>query len=120
MIMLSLSHFTAMLLTMVFIITSMSVFATSAPPPPLQQGEQPMTAAINSTTYTDDTGFTVDLPPGWTAADQDNTSEEARENAASQLRETLVEFCPLEQSAVNTSTALDAWMISASFEYHAM
>jgi hypothetical protein len=102
--MLSLSHFTAMLLTMVFIITSMSVFATSAPPP--QQGEQPMTAAINSTTYTDDTGFTVDLPPGWTAADQDNTSEEAREIAASQLRETLVEFCPLEQSAVNTSTAL--------------
>ena len=96
--MLSLSHFTAMLLTMVFIITSMSVFATSAPP---QQGEQPMTAAINSRTYTDDTGFTVDLPPGWTAADQDNTSEEAREIAASQLRETLVEFCPLEQSAVN-------------------
>jgi hypothetical protein len=103
--MLSLSHFTAMLLTMVFIITSMSVFATSAPPP-LQQGEQPMTAAINSTTYTDDTGSTVDLPPGWTAADQDNTGEEAREIAASQLRETLVEVCPLEQSAVNTSTAL--------------
>jgi hypothetical protein len=95
-----------MLLTMVFIITSMSVFATSAPPPPLQQGEQPMTAAINSTTYTDDTGSTVDLPPGWTAADQDNTGEEAREIAASQLRETLVEVCPLEQSAVNTSTAL--------------
>ena len=98
--MLSLSHFTTMLLTMVFIITSMSVFATAAPQP-LQQGDQPMTAAINSTTYTDDTGFTVDLPPGWTAADQDNTSEEAREIAASQLRETLVEFCPLEQSAVN-------------------
>jgi hypothetical protein len=97
--MLSLSHFTAMLLATVFIITSISVFATSEPP--LQQGEQPMTAAINSTTYTDDTGFTVDLPPGWTAADQDNTSEEAREIAASQLRETLVEFCPLEQSAVN-------------------
>ena len=97
--MLSLSHFTAMLLTMVFIITSMSVFATSAPPP--QRGEQPMTAAINSRTYTDYTGFTVDLPPGWTAADQDNTSEEAREIAASQLRQTLVEFCPLEQSAVN-------------------
>jgi hypothetical protein len=102
--MLSLSHFTAMLLATVFIITSISVFATSEPP--LQQGEQPMTAAINSTTYTDDTGFTVDLPLGWTAADQDNTSEEAKEIAASQLRETLVEFCPLEQSAVNTSTAL--------------
>src|SRR5215208_5740165 len=102
--MLSSLHFTAMLLAMVFIITSMSVFATSAPTP--QQGEQPMMAAINSTTYTDDTGFTVDLPLGWTAADQDNTSEEAREIAASQLRETLVEFCPLEQSAVNTSTAL--------------
>ena len=103
--MLSSLHFTAMLLAMVFIITSMSVFATSAPTTP-QQGEQPMMAAINSTTYTDDTGFTVDLPPGWTAADQDNTSEEAREIATSQLRETLVEFCPLGQSAVNTSTAI--------------
>jgi hypothetical protein len=79
------------MLTMVFIITSMSVFATSAPPP-LQQGEQPMTAAINSTTYTDDTGFTVDLPPGWTTADQDNTSEEAREIAASQLGKRLWSF----------------------------
>jgi hypothetical protein len=84
--------FAAMLIAMVFIIASVSVFATSAPP---QQEEQPMTAAINSTTYTDDTGLTVQLPPGWTAADLDNTSEEAREIASSQLRETLVEFCPL-------------------------
>jgi hypothetical protein len=102
--MLSLSHFTAMLIAMVFIITSTSVFATSAPPP--EQEEQPMTAAISSTTYTDDTGLTVELPPGWTAVDRNNTSVEAREIATSQLRETLVEFCPLEQSAVNTSTAL--------------
>ena len=100
--MLSLSHFIAML-SMVLIMTSTSVFATSAPP---QQEEQPITAAVNSTTYTDDTGFTVDLPPGWTAADQDNTSQEAKEIAASQLSETLVEFCPLGQSAVNTSTSI--------------
>jgi hypothetical protein len=100
--MLSLSHVIAML-SMVLIMTSMSVFATSAPP---QQEERPMTVAVNSTTYTDDTGFTVDLPPGWTAADQDNTSQEAKEIAASQLSETLVEFCPLGQSAVNTSTSI--------------
>jgi hypothetical protein len=102
--MLSLSHFTAMLLAMVFIITSISAVGTSASPP--QQGEQSMTATTNSTTYKDDAGFTVDLPPGWTAADRDNTGGEAREIAASQLRETLVEFCPPGQSMVNTSTAI--------------
>src|SRR5215210_1321845 len=100
--MLSLSHVIAML-SIVLIMTSMSVFATSAPP---QQEERPMTVAVNSTSYTDDTGFTVDLPPGWTAADQDNMSQEAKEIAASQLSETLVEFCPLVQSAMNTSTSI--------------
>jgi hypothetical protein len=103
--MLSLSHCLA-ILPMVLIITGMSVFATSAPPQQ-EEEEQPMTAAaINSTTYRDDTGFTVDLSPGWRAADQNNTSQEAKEIAASQLRETLVEFCPLGQSLVNTSTSI--------------
>jgi hypothetical protein len=99
-----LSSGTIALLSMVLIITSTTAFATSAP----QQQEQPMTAAtINSTIYTDDTGFTVDLPPGWTAVDQDNTSQEAKETAASQLRETLVKFCPQRQSAVmNISTQM--------------
>ncbi|MDQ3968233.1 MAG: hypothetical protein M3275_07550, partial [Thermoproteota archaeon] len=68
--------------------------------------EQPMRAPANSTTYTDDTGFTVDLPPGWTPADRNNTSQEAKEIAASQLRETLVEFCPPGKSAVNISTSI--------------
>jgi hypothetical protein len=92
-------------LSMVLIITSMTAFATSSPP--LQQ-EQPMTAlTTNSTIYTDDTGFTVDLPPGWTAVDWDNTSQEAKEIAASQLRETLVEFCPQRQNpAMNISTQM--------------
>jgi hypothetical protein len=98
-----LSHSIA-LLSMVLIISSMAVFATSGP---AQQQERPMTAlTTNSTTYTDDTGFTVDLPPGWTPADRDNTSQEAKEIAASQLRETLVEFCPIGQSAVNISTSI--------------
>jgi hypothetical protein len=96
---------TIALLSMVLIITSMTAFATSSPP---QQQEQPMTAlTTNSTIYTDDTGFTVDLPPGWTAVDLDNTSQEAKEIAASQLRETLVEFCPQRQSAtMNISTQM--------------
>lgn len=95
---------TIALLSTVLIITSTTAFATSTP----QQQEQPTTAAAaNSTTYTDDTGFTVDLPPGWTAIDQDNTSQEAKETAASQHRETLVEFCPERQSAVmNISTQM--------------
>jgi hypothetical protein len=88
---------------MVLIITSMAAFATSAPP---QQQVQPMRAPTNLTTYTDDTGFTVDLPAGWTPADRNNTSQEAKEIAASQLRETLVEFCPPGQSAVNISTSI--------------
>jgi hypothetical protein len=92
------------MLSMVLIITSMAVFATTAPP---QQQEQPMTAlTTNLTRYTDDTGFTVDLPAGWTPADRNNTSQEAKEIAASQLRETLVEFCPPGQSAVNISTSV--------------
>jgi hypothetical protein len=89
------------MLSMVLIITSMTAFATTAAQ---QQEQQPMTASTNSTTYTDDTGFTVNLPPGWTPADWNNTSQEAKEIAASQLRETLVEFCPPGQSAVNIST----------------
>ena len=92
------------ILPIVLIITGMPVFASSAVPQQHEE-EQLMTAPINSTTYTDDTGFTIDLPRGWTAADQNNTSQEAKEIAASQLMETLVEFCPPGQSLVNTSTS---------------
>jgi len=81
---------------------SMTAFATSAP----QQQDQPPPAATNSTTYTDDTGFTVNLPPGWTPIDWDNTSQEARQVAASQLKETLVEFCPIEQSSLDNATGI--------------
>ncbi|MDQ3847521.1 MAG: hypothetical protein M3261_01030, partial [Thermoproteota archaeon] len=57
--------------------------------------------------YTDDTGFTVNLPPGWTAVDHDNTSQEAKGIAASQLKEILVEFCPPRQgSVVNATNAI--------------
>jgi hypothetical protein len=100
---LSLSHSITML-SMVLIITSMAAaFATSMPQ---QQQEQPTTAPppTNLTRYTDDTGFTVDLPSGWTPVDQDNTSQKAKEIAASQRRETLVEFCAPGQSTANIST----------------
>ena len=50
------------ILPIVLIIMGMPVFATSAVPE--QHEEQLMTAPINSTTYTDDTGFTIDLPRG--------------------------------------------------------
>jgi hypothetical protein len=90
-------------LSMVLTITSMTAFATSPPPQQVQPLRAPTT---NSTIYTDDTGFTVDLPPGWMPVDQDNTSQDAKEIAASQLRETLVEFCPLIQDAVNISTQI--------------
>ena len=97
-----LSHFITML-SIVLIITSMAAFATCAPS---EQQVQPMSAPTNSTTYTDDTGFTVDLPAGWTPADRNNTSQQAKQIAASQLKETLVEFCPPGQSAVNISTSI--------------
>ena len=54
------------MLSIVLIITSMAAFATSAPS---EQQVQPMSAPTNSTTtYTDDTGFTVDLPARSTPA----------------------------------------------------
>lgn len=102
--MLLLSSHSIAVLSMVLTITSMTAFATSTQQ---QQQEQPMIAlTTNSTIYTDDTGFTVDLPPGWMPIDQDNTGQEAKEIAASQLRETLVEFCPVGQSSVNNNTQM--------------
>jgi hypothetical protein len=103
--MLILSHHGAVLLIVVNMMSmmSMTAYATSDPQPQ----EQSITATTtNSTVYTDDTGFTVSLPPGWTPVDRDNTSQEAREVAASQLKETLVEFCPEGQSRVDNTTGI--------------
>jgi hypothetical protein len=101
--MLILSHCVTVLLIGVVNVVGMTAYATSDQ----QQQEQALTAtATNSTTYTDDAGFTVSLPPGWTPIDRDNTSQEAREIAASQLKETLVEFCPVGQSMVNNTTGI--------------
>jgi hypothetical protein len=94
-------HYIAVILVIVGMM-SMTAFATSASQ---QQGQSPP-VATNSTTYTDDTGFTVNLPPGWTPIDWDNTSLEARQVAASQLRETLVEFCPIDQSTRDNTTGV--------------
>ncbi len=95
-----LSYYVAMLLVVLGMM-SMTAFAT-----PAQQQQEQSPAITNSTTYTDDTGFTVSLPPGWTQIDWDNTSQEAREVAASQLKETLVQFCPVGQSTLDNITGL--------------
>ncbi|HJU34117.1 MAG TPA: hypothetical protein VJ695_03250 [Nitrososphaera sp.] len=88
---------------MVPTISSLSAFAT--PVPALQQG--PITApTTNSTIYTDDTGLSVGLPPGWVAVDTNNTSTEAQQTAPNQLKETLVEFCPQVQSVRNSSDGI--------------
>jgi hypothetical protein len=99
--MMMLFHYIAVILVIAGMM-SMTAFATSAP----QQQEQSPPAATNSTTYTDDTGFTVNLPPGWTPIDWDNTSQEARQVAVSQLKETLVEFCPIEQSSLDNAMSV--------------
>jgi hypothetical protein len=102
--MLILSHYVTILLVVAGMM-SITAFAT---PAPQQQQQSPAASPTNmdSTIYTDDTGFTVSLPPGWTPIDVDNTSQESREVAASQLRETLVEFCPIDQSSLDNTTGI--------------
>src|SRR5918998_4742304 len=100
--MLILSHYGAVLLIFLNMM-SMTAYATSDPQ---QQEQSAVTTTTNSITYTDDTGFTVSLPPGWTPIDRDNTSQEAREIAASQLKETLVEFCPVGQTMPDNTTGI--------------
>ncbi|MFL6478517.1 MAG: hypothetical protein ACJ707_06840 [Nitrososphaera sp.] len=91
-----------LVLSILLSITTMTAYATVGQ----QQQEQPTEVlTTNSTVYTDDTGFTVNLPPGWTAVDHDNTSQDAKEIAASQLREILVEFCPPGQGIVDNATS---------------
>ena len=46
----------------------------------------------------------MNLLPRWTSIDWDNTSQEARQVAASQLKETLAEFCPIDQSSLDNTT----------------
>jgi hypothetical protein len=55
-----------------------------------------------TTTFRDDTGFTVKLPPGWTAVDLNNTDqqpEEATFMAATDYN--LLELCPPGQSVLS-------------------
>jgi hypothetical protein len=61
-----------------------------------------MTTTIPTATFTDDTGFTVKLPPGWTAVDVNNTNQEAREAPAiAATNYNLLELCPPEKSVVS-------------------
>jgi len=97
-----LSHYVAVLLIVVSMM-SMTAYASSSPQ---QQEQSTIASSTNSTIHTDDTGFTVTLPPGWTSADRDNTSQEAREVAESQLKETLVEYCLMDQSMLDNITGI--------------
>jgi hypothetical protein len=101
--MLILSHYVTILLV---VAGTMSITAFATPAPQQQQSPAASPTNMDSTIYTDDTGFTVSLPPGWTPIDVDNTSQESREVAASQLRETLVEFCPIDQSSLDNTTGI--------------
>jgi hypothetical protein len=82
---------------------SITAYASSSPQ---KQEKSTIASSTNSTIHTDDTGFTDSLPPGWTSADRDNTSQEAREVAESQLKETLVEYCPIDQSMLDNITGV--------------
>jgi hypothetical protein len=97
-----LSNYIAMLLIVVGMM-SMTAYASSAPQ---LQEQSTLASTTNSTIHTDDTGFTVSLPQGWTSADRDNTSQEARDVAESQLKETLVEYCPIDQSMLDNITGI--------------
>ena len=97
-----LSHYVAVLLIVVSMM-SMTAYASFSPQ---QQEQSTIASSTNSTIHTDDTGFTVTLPPGWTSADRDNTSQEAREVAESQLKETLVEYCLMDQSMLDNITGI--------------
>lgn len=90
------------------IASMMTVTGALATPSSQEQEQQQQSAAtsttMNLTTYTDDSGFTLTLPLGWTPIDWDNTSREAVEVATSQYKETLVELCPVGQSVVDNTT----------------
>lgn len=64
-------------------------------------GQTNTTTTIPAATFTDDTGFTVKLPPGWTAVDVNNTNQEAIEAPAIAGTDyNLLELCPPGQSVV--------------------
>ncbi len=104
----ALSHLIAALLVIASMMTLTAAYATPSSQQQLQQQQQSAatSTAVNLTTYTDDSGFTVSLPPGWTPIDWDNTSREAVEVAAGQYKEMLVEFCPVGQSVVDNTTGI--------------
>jgi hypothetical protein len=59
----------------------------------------------NSTaTFTDETGFTVNLPPGWTLVDLNNTTKETRNAPSISATDyNLLELCPPGQSVLSGS-----------------
>ncbi len=70
----------------------------------------PSSSSTNATTptaiFTDDTGFTVKLPPGWTAVDLNNTDQESEEGGGPSIAATdynLLELCPPGQTVLRES-----------------
>lgn len=55
-----------------------------------------------TTTFRDDTGFTVKLPPGWTAVDLNNTDQQPEETPSMAATDyNLLELCPPGQSVLS-------------------
>ena len=61
------------------------------------------TMATSTTTFTDDTGFTVGVPQGWLAVDDNNTIDTVAKAEAELGFIVLAEFCPEDQGQFLTS-----------------
>ncbi len=60
------------------------------------------TDSAPATTFRDDTGFTVKLPPGWTAVDVNNTDQQSEETPSLAATDyNLLELCPPGQSVLS-------------------
>jgi hypothetical protein len=60
-------------------------------------------ATLTMTTFTDDTGFTVYVPQGWLAVDDNNTIDTVAKAEADLGFTVLAEFCPEDQGQFLTS-----------------
>jgi hypothetical protein len=61
------------------------------------------TMTTSTTTFTDDTGFTVGVPQGWLAVDDNNTIDTVAKAEAELGFIVLAEFCPEDQGQFLTS-----------------
>jgi hypothetical protein len=87
------------LMSPTFANTSYAQVTLPQPPPSLPAA----TATMTMRTFTDDTGFTVDVPQGWLAIDDNNTIDTVAKAEAELGFTVLAEFCPEDQGQFLTS-----------------